>query len=149
MREAYCGIRRIDALSAGTSRPHHVDAHVFRLDDDIGFARFGEDCDRHRTRVDSPLSFRCGNALYAVYAAFPSERAVYEFSGKRKRNLFIAAHFRRRRIHNFVFPAFHLRKARVHFVEVGDEQRRFVSADAVSYFDDDVFFVERIRRNKF
>src|SRR5919201_5261229 len=131
MRDPYCGIGRVHALSAGAGRAVDVHLEVVRIDLDLhllSLRHHGDGCGR---RVDPPLRLGLRYPLHAVCAAFPREEAVRLVAFDGERDLLEAAAIARARAELLDAQTSALGVPRQHPVEVGGPERGLVAADAL------------------
>ena len=96
--------RLVNFLSAWPSGAHRVDLQIVRIDFDFNIGGFRQHSDGRRAGVDAALSFRFGNALHAMTAAFELQRMVGSFPGNRHHDFFDPAEFRGAELDEFHFP---------------------------------------------
>ena len=94
------------------------------------------------------LCFRCRYALYAMYARFVFQRAVYLFSRYAEDDFFKAARSSFRKTGDGYLPTFHFAIFGVHAEQIACEQCSFVSSRSSPYFHNDVFVVFRVGRDE-
>ena len=95
-----------------------------------------------------PCALGRRHALHAMHAGFPAHRAERAVAGHLEHGFLDPAERRRRRATSSRCASRCAREARVHAIEVGREQRRFIAARAGADLDDGVAVVERIARQE-
>ena len=128
--DAHRGVRRVDALAAGTRGAHDVDAQVLIADLDLGLLHLGQDGDGDGARMDPARGLGGGDALDAVHARLPAQALVDRVARDREDDLAVAAQLGGGGVHHLDLPAPGLGEVRVHAEEVRGEEGRLLAAGA-------------------
>ena len=148
MRDSHSRVCRVNTLPARTACTHNVNSQVFLPYINLCFFRFWQHSDSYRTCVNTPRSFSFWNSLNAVSPRLISQAPVHIFARNRKNNFLETAKLRFVERHHLAFPTFRFRIMRVHFVQVGSKQSRFLATRTATNFHNYIFFFQRVRRNQ-
>jgi hypothetical protein len=142
------GVIPVDVLPARTRGPEGIDLEVLRVELDVDLIGFGQDGDRGRGSMDATGSFRLGNALDPVDAAFVFQPGPDALASDAHHGLLDPSDRREARVQDFEFPALVLGEARVHPEEVLGEERGLIPASPGPDLKDDIFLVVRVLREE-
>src|SRR5271154_88516 len=148
VRDAHCGIRRVDGLAAGAGRAESIYAQILGFDLNVDIVGFGQHGNRGRGGVNASLGFRGGNALGAVHAAFVFELGINFVAVYGGYDFFHSAERRRGAFEHFHFPSLRFGVARIHAEKLAGEEGGFIAARAGTDFNDDALFVVGIFREQ-
>ena len=90
MRNAYCGVGRVNALPAMTARTIDINAEIFWIDFKVLLFCLWKDCNGSGTSVNAALRFGYWDALNAMNAALELELTVGLIATDAEDNLFVA-----------------------------------------------------------
>ena len=134
-------------LTAGTGSSEIIDAYIFHIQVDFHIFRFGQNCYRRRRCMNTTARLCNRHTLYAMYARFVFELAVYTVTFNRKDNFLITAQFGSVGTDNTCLPALLLFNIfRIHAEEITGKNSRFIAAGTATNFHNNILIVIRILR---